>query len=160
MAKFRKKGNTLLIIFLVSVIALGACGFIHLFKRVDNLETTEKVNWTQYSRGLLDDSTGKLPRESEDIDYSGIHMKNYINADGLKCELAKDANIKYEINYFDEDHEFISVSKHLVDYDGSNNPENARYALIEIVPTADSDGVVSSFEVMGYAKQLTVTYNK
>ena len=136
-------------------------GIINLFKRVDTLETTNKVSWTQYARGLLDDDTGKLPRDSEEIDYSGIHLKNYINADGLKCELEKDATIKYQINYFNEDYEFISVSERLsTDYDGTDNPANAKFALIEIMPTADADGVVSSLEIMGYAKQLTVTYNK
>lgn len=161
MAVLRKKRNVILTAILVVVIALGAVGIISLFKRVDTLETTEKVSWTQYARGLLDDETGKLPTNSEDIDYSGIRLKNYINADGLKCELAKDAKIKYQINYFDENHDFISVTSRLSeDYDGTNNPEGAVYALIEIIPTADADGVVSTLEISSYAKQLTVTYNK
>jgi len=161
MAKLRKKGNILLTVFLAVVIALGAFGIMNLFKRVDNLETTNKVSWTQYARGLYEDETGKLPQDSTDIDYSGIHLKNYINADGLKCELAKDATIKYQINYYDEDYGFISVTERLsTDYDGTNNPANAKFAMIEIMPTADADGVVTSLEIMGYAKQLTVTYNK
>ena len=161
MARFRKRSNILLTAILVVVIALGAIGIINLFKRVDTLETTNKVSWTQYARGLLDDETGKFPRVAEEIDYSGIHLNNYINADGLKCELAKDATIKYQINYYDEDYEFISVTERLsADYDGTDNPANAKFARIEIIPTADADGVVSSLEIMGYAKQLTVTYNK
>ena len=161
MARFRKRSNLLLTVILVGVIALGAFGIVNLFKRVDTLETTNKVSWTQYARGLLDDTTGKLPRDAEDIDYSGIHLKNYISADGLKCKLDNDATIKYQINYFNEDYEFISVTERLsTDYDGSDNPANAKFALIEIMPTADADGVVSSLEIMPYARQLTVMYNK
>ena len=161
MAKwFKKKKISIVSILLVVVIALGAIGIISLIKRVDKLETRETVSWTQYARGLLDDSTGKLPRDAEEIDYSGIHMKSFIKADGLKCEIKENGNIKYEINYFDEDYQFISVSKKTADYDGDDNPEGAVFVLIEIVPLADADGVVSSAEVFEYARQLTVTYNK
>ena len=161
MAKFRKKGNILFTVALAAILALGTFGFVNLFKRLDNLEPTKTVSSSAYARGLLDDTTGKLPRDSEDIDYSGIHMKNYINADGLKCELAKDAKIKYQINFFDEDYQFLGVSDRLTeDFDGVEHIEGAKFVLIEIMPTADADGIVSSSEVNGYAKQLTVTYNK
>ena len=161
MARFKRKGNIILTVALVAVIALGTFGFINLFKRVDNLEPTKTVSSSAYARGLLDDTTGKLPKDSEDVDYSGIHMKEFITVDGLKCELAEDAKIKYTINFFDEDYEFISVTNKMnTNYDGTNNPEGAKFALIEIMPTADADGIVNSSEVRGYANQLTVTYNK
>lgn len=157
---FRKRSNLILAGALALVVALGSFGFISLFKKVDNLEPTKTVSSSAYARGLLDDSTGKLPKDSEDIDYSGIHMKEFITVDGLKCEIAENGNIKYEINFFDENHDFMSVSKMTENYDGTNNPEGAKFALIEIVPTADADGIVNSSEVRNYAKQLTVTYNK
>ena len=160
MARIRRQSNVILAIVMAVVVALGIFGFVSLFKKVDNLEPTKTVSSSAYTRGLLDDTTGKLPRDSEDVDYSGIHMKNYINADGLTCTIAEKAKIRYEINFFDEDYHFISVSKKTTDYDGTENPENAKFALIEIVPTAEPDGIVSSSEVNGYAKLLTVTYNK
>ena len=155
-----RKSSLILTIILAFVVVLGAIGFVSLFKRVDKLEPTKTVSVSQYARGLLSDTTGRLPKDSTDIDYSGIHMKSYINADGLICEIAKDAKIKYEINFYDEDYQFISVSKMTTDYDGESNPEGAKFAMIEIIPTADPDGEVSTFEVVGYAKLLTVTYNK
>lgn len=157
---FRKRLSAILAIAVALSVALTVFGFISLFKKVDNLEPTKTVSSSAYARGLLDDSTGKLPKDSEDIDYSGIHMKEFITVDGLKCEIAEDGDIKYEINFFDEDHQFISVSKRTTDYDGTENPEGAKFALIEIIPTADADGIVNSSEVRNYAKQLTVTYNK
>ena len=160
MAVFRKRSNLLLTIVLVAVFVAIAFGMFSLFKRVDKLEPTKTVSSSAYTRGLLDDTTGKLPRDSEDIDYSGIHMKDYINADGLTCEIAEKAKIRYEINFFDEDYHFISVSKKTTDYAGDENPEGAVFALIEIIPTAEPDGIVSSNEVSKYAKLLTVTYNK
>lgn len=160
MAKFRKQSNVILSLVLVAVIALGIFGFYALFKKVDNLEPTKTVSASMYTRGLLDDTTGRLPRDEEDIDYSGIHMKEYVNADGLICTIAEKAKIRYEINFYDEDYHFISVSKRTTDYDGTENPEGAVFALIEIVPTADPDGIVSSSEVRNYANMLTVVYNK
>ena len=161
MAVFRKRSNLVLTIVLVAVFVAIAFGMFSLFKRVDKLEPTKTVSSSAYTRGLLDDETGKLPRDSEDIDYSGIHMKDYINADGLTCVIAEKAKIRYQINFFDEDYHFINpVVNKTTDYDGTENPEGAVFALIEIIPTAEPDGIVSSNEVSKYAKLLTVTYNK
>ena len=159
MVRFKKQSNTILAIVLVAVIALGIFGFVSLFKKVDNLEPTKTVSASVYDRGLLDDATGKLPRNSEDIDYSGIHMKEYINADGLTCNIVK-SGIKYEINFYDENHTFISVLKKTSNYNGSENPADAKFAVIEIVPLADADGIVSSSEVRNYANMLKVVYAK
>ena len=63
MTRFKRKGNIILTVALVAVIALGTFGFINLFKRIDNLEPTKTVNPSLYARGLLDDATGKLPKE-------------------------------------------------------------------------------------------------
>lgn len=167
MARLRKQSSLILTVALVAIFILGIFGFVSLAKRVDNLEPTKTVRSSAYARGLLDDETGKLP--SEDIDYSGIHMKEFISVDGLKCELSEDAKIKYQINFFDEDYAFIGVTARLIsDYDAAEDEEllsggdyaGAKFALIEIIPTADADGVVTSTEVSKYAKQLTVTYNK
>ena len=160
MARFRKQSNLILTVVLVAVIALGIFGFVSLFKKVDNLEPTKTVSASVYDRGLLDDTTGKLPRNSEDIDYSGIHMKEFVNADGLTCTIQEEGKIKYEINFFDEDHTFISVLKKTTDYDGTEKPADAKFAIVEIVPLADADGIVSSSEVRTYANMLKVVYAK
>lgn len=168
MARFKKQSNLILTMVLVAVIALGIFGFVSLFKKVDNLEPTKTVSSSVYARGLLDDSTGKLP-QSGNIDYSGIHMNEYITVNGLKCKLVSGSQIKYTINFFDEDHNFIGVTSRLMsNYDSAQDEnlsvggqfEGAKFAIIEIIPQADADGVVSSSEVSGYAKQLTVSYNK
>lgn len=168
MAVFRRKSNLILTILLVAVVVLGGLGFYSLFKRVDKLEPTKTVSTSAYSRGLLSDTTGKLPKEKEDIDYSGIHTNGYINVDGLICEIVTGAKIRYQINYYTEDYGFIGVVSMTTDYDSAEdaelqengNFETAKYVKIEIIPTADPDGEVSIFEVASYAKLLNVTYNK
>lgn len=169
MAMLKRRSISILTVVLVAVIVLGIFGFYSITKKVDNLSPTKTVSSSAYARGLLDDITGKLPQSSEDIDYSGIHSTSFVPVDGLKCKLVEGAKIKYAINYFDEDYGFIGVtSKLLTDYDSDEDEEllsggdyeGAKFALIEIFPTADADGIVSSSEVKTYAKQLTVTYNK
>ena len=79
----------------------------------------------------------------------------------MKCELKDDANIKYQLFFYDKDGEFISASAELTaDYDGTNIPETAESVKIMITPIEDEDGKVSLMEVLGYANQLTVTVNK
>ena len=108
MARFlRRRSSSILAFVLVVVLALGIFGFISLFKKVDNLELTKTVSSSAYARGLLDDNTGKLPQDSSDINYSGIRMKQFVNVDGLKCELVDKAKIKYAINFYDENYDFI-----------------------------------------------------
>ena len=159
----RKKIIFIIVIALVAVLATIVC--VSIFKRLDKVETTKTVGtFATYEIGKLDDETGRAYKKNqiEDVeDYDQwIHLKSYINADGIKCEIAEKAKIAYQINFYDEDYQFISVMDLTDDYSGTANPEGAKYVIIEIKPLADPDGVVSASEVSGYAKLLTVTYNK
>lgn len=158
------KKTIIIIVSLVAVILIAVAG-ISIFTRLDKVETTKTVgSFSTYEIGKLDDETGRAYKKNqiEDVeDYDKwIHLKSFINADGLKCEMAEKARIAYQINFYDEDYQFISVMDLTSDYSGTANPEGAKYAIIEIKPLADPDGVVSSSEVSTYAKLLTVTYNK
>lgn len=158
------KKTIVIIVSLVAVILIAVAG-ISIFTRLDKVETTKTVgSFSTYEIGKLDDETGRAYKKNqiedvEDFDQ-WIHLKSFINANGLKCEIAEKARIAYQINFYDEDYQFISVMDLTSDYSGTANPEGARYAIIEIKPLADPDGVVSSSEVSTYAKLLTVTYNK
>ena len=158
------KKTIVIIVSLVAVILIAVAG-ISIFTRLDKVETTKTVgSFYTYEIGKLDDETGRAYKKNqiEDVeDYDQwIHLKSYVNADGIKCEIAEKAKIAYQINFYDEDYQFISVMDLTSDYSGTANPEGAKYAIIEIKPLADPDGVVSSSEVSTYAKLLTVTYNK
>ena len=155
--------------WIVGAIAaiLAVVVVVSLVTRIDKLETTKTVgSFMTYEVGKLDQETGKGMTKSaiEDCeDYDGyMHLKSYINADGLKCELAEKATIEYKVYFFDDHYAAIDNSDWLsVDYNyAESGITGAKYAMVEIRPTADPDGAISSSEMTGYAKQLTVTYNK
>ena len=159
-----KKSIIITVICIVAAILVTVV-CVSIFKRLDNVETKKTVGtFSTYEIGKLDDETGRAYKKNqiEDVeDYDQwIHLKSYVNADGIKCEIAEKAKIAYQINFYDEDYQFISVMDLTSDYSGTANPEGAKYAIIEIKPLADPDGVVSNSEVSVYAKMLTVTYNK
>ena len=160
-----KKTNKFLVIVLSFVVVLGGILGVSLIKRIGKLETTETVGTLfTYEIGKLNDNTGRGYKKADiaDVDdyYAWMHLKNYINADGLTCELAENAKVRYQINFYDENYQFLEVATMTEDYDGSENPIGAKFAIIEISPTAYPDGEIQSDEVIKYAKMLTVTYAK
>ena len=87
----------------------------------------------------------------------------YYDVEGLKVEVAKNATVKYQVNYYDEDKKFLAVQTLTEDFDSANMPSEAstaEYVKIEIIPTDDDDGEVSLLEKSGYVKQVSVTVAK
>lgn len=141
------------ITLIVGLLVIGA--IVGLFIKLDRQTTTTTIGGEAYSIGTIDE-TGEYAEGD-----TSIYLRKAITTDGLKCELAKDAKIKYQIFYYDKDGKFVSASEELTaDFDGTGIPETAETAKIVITPTADEDGKVSVVEVLGYASQLTVTVNK
>ena len=141
-----------IITFIVGLLLIAAVAA--LFIKLDRQTTTTTIGGEAYSIGLID----------ENGDYkegdTAIYMRKAITTDGLKCELKDDANIKYQLFFYDKDGEFISASEEKIsDWSGAI-PENAVSVKIMITPIEDEDGKVSLMEVLGYANQLTVTVNK
>lgn len=163
MAKFTNKqaGITAVI---ASVLAVGAIGAtIGLAAKVADQETTKVLSGSAYTIGLLDDTTGKLPTEDSEKDLSGISTTNYYDLEGLKIEVAQDAEVKYQVDYYDADKQFIAVQTWTGDFvaeDIMTMETEAVYVKIEIIPLDDADGTVNIFEKSGYANLLTVTVNK
>lgn len=138
---------------LIVGLALIAC-VIALFVKLDRQTTTTTIGGEAYSIGTLDE-TGEYAEGD-----TAIYLRNGITTDGLKCELADDAQIKYQLFFYDADGGFLEASEELTsDWNGSA-PEGAESVKIMITPTEDEDGKVSLIEVLGYADQLTVTVNK
>lgn len=133
---------------------------VGLSVKVSKQETTKELGASAYAVGLLDDSTGKL---HEEVDKSGLATTKFYNVDGLKVEVAKNATVKYQVNYYDEDKKFLAVQTLTEDFDSADIPSSAleaEYVKIEIVPTDDDDGKVSLLEKAGYVKQVAVTVAK
>ena len=163
--KMRKKSSIALIIsIVVGIIVIGSV--IGLSARMDKLDTTKTVGtFMTYEVGKLDQETGKGMSKSaiEDCeDYDGyMHLKSYINADGLTVKLAEKAKVEYKVYYFDESYQPVSNTGWLTeDYTAISVSSDIKYAMVEVAPTADPDGIISNIEITTYAKMLTVTYNK
>ena len=136
------------------VVSLGTVA------RVDKSETTKKLTASSFSIGLFDDETGKTPEEA---DKRGLATTKYYELDGLKIEVEKNATVKYQVNYYDKDKNFLAVQTLTADFDSANIPSaatNAKYVRIEIIPLEDDDDTVSLFEKNGYADQLEITVAK
>lgn len=162
MAKFKRFLKTdkakWLAVTLAGITLTGA--IVGLTIKVSNSETTKVLGASAYEVGLLDDTTGK---PYEETDKSGLATKKYYDFDGLKIEVAKNATVKYQVNYYDSDKTFLAVQTLTDDYNSANIPSaaaNAEFVKIEIIPTDDDDGKVGVFEKSGYVKQLTVTVAK
>lgn len=145
----RVKWAAVLIVALALIVAVAA-----LFVKLDRQTTTTTIGGEAYSIGTIDE-TGEYAEGD-----TAIYLRNGITTDGLKCELADDAQIKYQLFFYDADGAFLEASEELTsDWNGSA-PEGAESVKIMITPTEDEDGKVSLIEVLGYADQLTVTVNK
>ena len=157
--KKKKFGIICVIAFVIFAIAIIAA-IIALNVKLNNSITTVKVEPSAYAIGIIDDTTGKLPSEQEDV---AIYTKKYLPVNGLKCQIAAGATIRYQVNFYDADYNFLGMKTYTTDYITLPTEAaftDAKYAKIEIYPLADEDGVVTAFEVSKYAKMLTVTYNK
>ena len=144
----------------IAVVALVACGacysLVQRFKKDDETSTVKTLVAQDYARYALDDTTGQANEENQ----SGISTSSFYNLDGLKITLAEDATVEYQVNYYDKEKAFLGVEtlrKNYGDAESSAAKEmGAVYVRIEILPTADEDGVVSALEKSTYVKQLTV----
>lgn len=150
-----KRSDTVkwVIIFLLVIGIIGAV--VALFVQMDRQTTVTELGPEAYMIGALDEE-GK----AADGDASIVTRKAF-STDGLKVELADEAEVTYELFYYDDEDEFISSTGALsTDFLGLTVPLNAETAKIVITPTEDEDGKVSLTEVIGYADQVTVTMDR
>ena len=128
---------------------------VALFVKLDRQTTVTEIGAEAYMIGALDDEGAKADGDTS------IVTRNAVTTDGLKVEIADDADVTYTIYFYGSEDEFISKTAALsADFDGSAIPDNAETAKIVITPTADEDGKVDLTEVLGYAGQITVTVNR
>lgn len=153
LAKHRMQDMVKWIVIFLIVIALTAA-VITLFVKLDRQTETTRLGAELYQiGGVAEDGT------VDGSDDTSIVLRNAVTVDGLKIELAEDAEVTYTLHFYDADGEYLSSSAaQTTDWNGSV-PGTADTVRVEITPTADDDGV-SLLELPGYAAQLTVTVNK
>lgn len=155
-AKFRIFRRSKFFSILMTLVVIALVGaVIGLGIKLDRQTTTNRIGGEAYSIGAIDEK-GEV-KNSE----LSIYTRDGVTVKGLKCELAKDAKIKYQIFYYDKDGKFVSSSAKLTaDFNGTGIPATAETAKIVITPTDDKDGKVTITEILGYAGQLTVQYSR
>ena len=150
--KFIKKNWAMLFVLLM-VIGLG----IYLSNdKIDDDKVEVKVT---YNIGSLT-TTGKY-KESD----KSLYTKDLFECEGLNIELDFDANIEYEIYFYDENEDFLICSDKLTDNFKDEIPTNAKYARLVIYPVFDDDVKnphVSFVNVIfqTYSKQLKIFVDK
>lgn len=158
--KGKKVGKAGIVAGVAAVLAVAALGVsIAANVRVSDKETTQTLGSGAFAVGQLDDTTGKL-LTGENEDKSGLYTAKYYKSENLEIKLKEDATIKYQVNYYDEDKEFLSMAEFTTDYVATDAPETAAYVKIEIVPTEDDDDTVGVFEKGYYVGQATIKVAK
>lgn len=148
--KSAKTKNIIIRIVLALVLLALIGAVIGLAIKLDRQTATTRIGGETFSIGTID-AEGNYKEGT-----TSIYTRRAVTVDGLKCEIAKNAKIKYQLFFYDENDKFISASSELtVDYDGTGVPAKADAVKIMITPLEDSE--VTLTEVLGYAKQLTVT---
>ena len=155
--KGKKTGIVAVVAGVLAVAALGVSIGTNL--RMSDKETTKTLGSSAFAIGQLDDTTGKL-LTGEYEDKSGLYTEKYYKSENLEIKLKEDAKIKYQVNYYDADKEFLSMAEFTGDYVATDAPETAKYVKIEIIPMEDDDDTVSFFEQGGYVGQATITVTK
>lgn len=152
MAIRRRRFDWRRLLVAIAIIALlGAVTVLAV--KLDKHIGTKQLGATAYDIGSLD-ANGKVVKSTENI-----YTKDYVTVDGLKITIKEKADIQYKLFFYTEDKTFVSASSAWLtaDFDGTV-PATAKYVRIVIDPTEDAE--VTALEVIGYANQLTVTYNK
>lgn len=147
----RKSNKVMLAVLCIAVIVL--VGTVTVLAIQLNRTTTATLFGAAYAVGTLDDN-GKVAESKENI-----YTKDLISVDGLKITVKEKADVQYKLYFYDADKAFVSASEEWLtaDFEGTI-PDTAKYVRVVIDPIEDNE--VSVFEVLGYANQLTVTYNK
>lgn len=154
---FKKGGaSRVLIIVLAALLTLGAFAGVFQLGKVAGKET--KTISPTFKVGSLD-ATGKYEKSD-----GSIYTKKMFKCKGLAVELTEDANVTYEVFYYDTDEKFVT-SEIYTDSAELTVPDSAVYARLVVTPIWDAsvkaaDRVIKWYNVSKYSKQLKITVLK
>ena len=146
----------------IVIVALALAALVG----INNVVTSETKTITPtFTIGAID-ATGNYVEST-----TSIYTKELIEVEGLVTELAYDANVTYQVFFYDEDKLFVSATDaDLTESSRFDIPEEAEYARIMITPdweTINADVEVEEdeeivneikwYEVTKFASQLTIT---
>ena len=155
--KFNSKANwkSILITVLVVVLSLGAVSGVATL-----LGGETKTIHPMFTVGAINADDGTYLESVE-----SLYTKDMIECNGLDIVLDFDANVKYQVFYYDEDGAFIEATDTLTVTDNFEVLEEAHFARIMITPDWDTINAdveepvceIKWYQVGKYANQLTIT---
>ena len=146
----------------IVIVALALAALVG----INNVVTSETKTITPtFTIGAIDAATGSYVEST-----TSIYTKELIEVEGLVTELAYDANVTYQVFFYDKDKLFISAAEDLTESSRYDIPEEAVYARIMITPdwekinadveVEEDEEIVYEikwYEVTKFASQLTIT---
>lgn len=160
MAKLFRKGKmqkiVAIVLGLVSV-AGAVFGVVKLSKHLK--EETKKITPT-YTVGSLDETTGKANKD----DKTSLYTKDSFSAKGLEVILDFDANVTYQVFWYDSLGEFAYATEEYSAGAEIYAPYN-HTARVEITPVwdnteEDEENEIKWYETVKYSSQLEIRVNK
>ena len=155
MAKMKAKTKKALKVVGTIIAVAVTLGIVSTMASRCDAEDTKTLGMFDYEIGALSDTTGKKLKD----DKGGLVSKDMYAIDDFSVEMGKDTDVKYQLNFYDEEKEWKSAVTYKRDFDGEEvealKAQGIAYVRVEIIPLEDEE--VSVWEMRGYAKQLTVT---
>ena len=154
MKYFKKNWKRILCIALVCVISLGVLGGIASFATKD----TKTISASAFSRGGLDEN-GKYVNTDK-----SLYTEEAFECIGLRVEPNFEANLTYDVYYYDYSNRLIESKLGLTDVYDEDFPlaKTCRIVIHPEIPAdvKEKDFKIGFFDVYKIAKQLTITVNK
>ena len=137
---FRRKSllrNIILGILVVVTVGAAVGGVVALTRNADKIEAElsyTSVGWTKYRVGGLD-GQGNFDGTQE-----AIYTKDAFECQGLNVDLDFDAEVSYEIFFYNQDNIFVHKTGRLTgSFVEADVPFIAKYARIVVTPDDDSN---------------------
>ncbi|MFQ6752528.1 MAG: hypothetical protein ACLRFL_03090 [Clostridia bacterium] len=146
--KRTKTGKIALIVvgILVAIMIIGLC------VRMGSSQTYTTLSATDYEVGALD-TAGAFKKNA-----GSFVSKDFYDVDGLSVKVEEDAELSYQLYFYDAEENFISATNQFaVTYNGTI-PEDAELFKVVINPTNDDD--ISTFDIINYGSDVEVRYYK
>lgn len=149
MAKSKKNSNALAIIVIVVLVAVVALVIASMATR-NNDKDYKEIN-PLFTRGALNEEGVEVKETDKLVTMS------FFKCRGLKITLEKEAELTYEVFYYDEDKQFIESTGALEeDYEGAV-PDEAIYAKIVITPQLEKEDQIPLLDIAKISKKLTIS---
>ena len=152
--KMNRKVKRILSIVLGVAVLAGAIALVANLVKPKNDDGLKEIHPTFEVGGL--NETGEFVDTKE-----SIYTKKAIEYSELKVSLDFDADVTYQLFYYDEDDKFVSKSEVLTKGHSEVLKNETKFVRILVTPVyadaTDEDKEIKWYEIRNYAKQLTIS---